>query len=199
MLFFGGTLVPAIGFFDVYPFRYSWVADHFQYLASMGPVSLVICGAGRLAARARIPRTWQVIAAVILLALVACGTRSRIPVFRSLITLWTDTAEKNPSSWIANNNLGLALVQEGRHAEARAWFDRALECAEFPADGFKTAVNIGSIENSRGDPEAAKRWYRAALDVYPAGPGDPQWRQVKAIVDVMSGSQGGAGGPDALP
>jgi tetratricopeptide (TPR) repeat protein len=199
MLFFGGTLVPAIGFFDVYPFRYSWVADHFQYLASMGPVSLVICGAGTLAARARIPRTWQVIAAVVLLALVACGTRSRIPVFRSPITLWTDTADKNPSSWIANNNLGLAFVREGRRDEARAWFDRALECAEFPADGFKTAVNIGSIENSRGDPEAAKRWYRAALEVYPAGPADPQWRQVKAIVDAMGGSQGHAGGPDALP
>lgn len=199
MLLFGGTLVPAIGFFDVYPFRYSWVADHFQYLASVGPITLVICGAARLAAGGRMSRIWQVIAAVVLLALVACGTRSRIPVFRSPITLWTDTADKNPSSWIANNNLGLAFVREGRREEAREWFDRALECAEFPADGFKTAVNIGSIEKERGDPETALRWYRAAIEVYPAGPADPQWRQVKAIVDAMSGSRGDAGVPDALP
>ena len=32
-LFFVGTLFPALGFLNVYPFRYSYVADHFQYLA----------------------------------------------------------------------------------------------------------------------------------------------------------------------
>ena len=41
MLFFAGTLFPALGFFNVYPFRYSFVADHFQYLASIGVLTLV--------------------------------------------------------------------------------------------------------------------------------------------------------------
>jgi len=27
---------PALGFLNVYPFRYSYVADHFQYLALLG-------------------------------------------------------------------------------------------------------------------------------------------------------------------
>jgi len=40
VLFFAGTLVPALGFFDVYPMRYSFVADHFQYHASMGLLAL---------------------------------------------------------------------------------------------------------------------------------------------------------------
>ena len=35
-LYFCGTLFPVLGFFDVYPFRFSYVADHFQYLASLG-------------------------------------------------------------------------------------------------------------------------------------------------------------------
>jgi hypothetical protein len=35
MLCYGGTLFPALGFFNVYPFIYSYVADHFQYLASL--------------------------------------------------------------------------------------------------------------------------------------------------------------------
>src|SRR5262249_25556340 len=35
-LFFCGTLFPALGFLNVYPFVYSFVADHFQYLASLG-------------------------------------------------------------------------------------------------------------------------------------------------------------------
>jgi hypothetical protein len=36
VLFFAGTLLPALGFFNVYPFVFSFVADHFQYLASLG-------------------------------------------------------------------------------------------------------------------------------------------------------------------
>jgi hypothetical protein len=56
VLFFIGTLTPALGFFDVYPMRYSFVADHFQYLASLGLIVL-FAGlstelAGRLARRA---------------------------------------------------------------------------------------------------------------------------------------------------
>src|SRR5262245_14207711 len=40
-LLFGGTLVPALGFIDVYPMRYSWVADHFQYHATLAPLALI--------------------------------------------------------------------------------------------------------------------------------------------------------------
>src|SRR5438270_6184912 len=34
------ALFPVLDFFDVYFFRYSFVSDHFQYLASMGPLAL---------------------------------------------------------------------------------------------------------------------------------------------------------------
>ena len=36
LLLFAGSLAPVLGFFNVYPFRYSFVADHFQYLATLG-------------------------------------------------------------------------------------------------------------------------------------------------------------------
>ena len=36
VLFFVGTLMPALGFVNTYPMRYSFVADHFQYLAGIG-------------------------------------------------------------------------------------------------------------------------------------------------------------------
>src|SRR5207302_6828815 len=35
-LFFAVMLFPALGFFNVYPFVYSFVADHFQYFACIG-------------------------------------------------------------------------------------------------------------------------------------------------------------------
>ncbi len=40
--YFVVSLFPVLSFFNVYFFRYSFVGDHFQYLASMGPL-----GAGR--------------------------------------------------------------------------------------------------------------------------------------------------------
>ncbi|HEU5239214.1 MAG TPA: tetratricopeptide repeat protein, partial [Pyrinomonadaceae bacterium] len=46
------SLFPVLGFFSVYFFRYSFVSDHFQYLASMGPLALagvaIVTASGRL-------------------------------------------------------------------------------------------------------------------------------------------------------
>ena len=49
MLFFGATLGPVLGFIMLYTFRYTFVADHYQYLASIGPIALVCAGAATLA------------------------------------------------------------------------------------------------------------------------------------------------------
>ena len=40
LLFFVGTLFPVLGFINVYPFIFSYVADHFEYLASLGIFAL---------------------------------------------------------------------------------------------------------------------------------------------------------------
>ena len=52
-LLFVGTLFPSLGFLNVYPFVFSYVADHFQYLACLGilaPVASMLT-----AATARLP------------------------------------------------------------------------------------------------------------------------------------------------
>ena len=53
LLFFVGTLFPALGFLNVYPFRYSFVADHYQYLAGLGVITVVSAGAAQLLGRWR--------------------------------------------------------------------------------------------------------------------------------------------------
>ncbi len=56
------SLFPVLGFFSVYFFRYSFVSDHFQYLASMGPLALV--GAAISVLAGRLPErqaTWRLI------------------------------------------------------------------------------------------------------------------------------------------
>ncbi len=66
-LFFIGTLVPALGFVNVYPFHFSFVADHFQYLASLGIIALVSAGVIEIARRWRISEQRATLAAVIVL------------------------------------------------------------------------------------------------------------------------------------
>lgn len=45
-LLYAGSLFPALGFFNVYPFLFSYVADHFQYLASAGLIAAITGGCG---------------------------------------------------------------------------------------------------------------------------------------------------------
>jgi hypothetical protein len=65
-LFFAITLFPALGFVDVYPFRYSFVADHFQYLACLGPLALAAAGIelglARMTKQTAVPRTIIIVA-----------------------------------------------------------------------------------------------------------------------------------------
>ncbi|MBZ5637491.1 MAG: tetratricopeptide repeat protein [Acidobacteriia bacterium] len=116
------ALFPALGFFNVYPMRYSWVADHFQYLASAAPIALFAASAARAAARARAhvpPWLPRAVAAVLLLALGA-ATWSRAHAFRDEETLWRDTLARNPSAWMAHNNLAGMLQARGETEEAIA-------------------------------------------------------------------------------
>jgi tetratricopeptide (TPR) repeat protein len=114
LLFFGGTLLPALGFFDVYPMRYSFVADHFQYLASIGPIGLAAAAGTLLARRSG---SWGVMVASMVLLLLLGGlgtlTAQRIPVYQGLETLWRDTVERNPGAFMAHFNLANLLRKRG--------------------------------------------------------------------------------------
>src|SRR6185437_768094 len=49
--YFVVMLFPALGFINIFPFRYSFVADHFQYIATIGPLALAAAGITLLAAQ----------------------------------------------------------------------------------------------------------------------------------------------------
>src|SRR5208337_3446809 len=51
LLFFVGTLFPVLGFCNVFPFLFSYVADHFQYLAGLGIITPAAAGLALLLAR----------------------------------------------------------------------------------------------------------------------------------------------------
>ena len=60
-VYYVATLSPLLGFIMLYTFRYSFVADHYQYVASIGPIALIaawICKGTGLGAAA----SWSAVA-----------------------------------------------------------------------------------------------------------------------------------------
>jgi Flp pilus assembly protein TadD len=119
LLLFCGALFPALGFIDVYPFRFSFVADHFAYLASIPAIVLVA------AALSRVPKQFLAAVAVPVLMLAVLTWRQSAN-YASAETLYRATLQENPSAWMAHNNLGKLLAEDGRNAEARAHFTEAV-------------------------------------------------------------------------
>lgn len=127
-VFFGALLFPVLGFFSVYFFRYSFVGDHFQYLASMGPLTLA--GAGLAVGLERLPSAWprwRLMVPVALLATLGVLTWRESRAYRNNESLWRTTLARNPDAFMAWANLGDTLVQQGRHEEAIVAFRRALQ------------------------------------------------------------------------
>jgi tetratricopeptide (TPR) repeat protein len=104
-LWFSAALFPALGFIDVWPFRYSFVADHFAHAAMPAMATAVVLVAGRFPRFAR-PALCVCIAACLPLSWVATAR------FADEKSLWRDTLDRNPDAWIACNNLGGILVRE---------------------------------------------------------------------------------------
>jgi tetratricopeptide (TPR) repeat protein len=105
-LIFLVTLVPVLGFLNVYPFLYSYVWDHFLYLAS--PALIALCAVG--IARVVPERAGAVaVAGLAVLTFLHAGT------FRDASTLYTDAIQRNPSAWLAQINLGAELLKTPGH------------------------------------------------------------------------------------
>lgn len=164
VLAFAGLLTPALGFVNVYPMRFSWAADHFQYLASSAFITLVVGLAARGAER--LPggrRTAAGIAAVVLVALGAL-TWSRCLIFHDRETLWHDTLEKTPTAWIAHVNFGDVLVEQKRYDEAAEHFKRALE---LNPDSPHAHYNLAEILEARGRLDEAIAHRKALIKINP--------------------------------
>jgi tetratricopeptide (TPR) repeat protein len=127
ILIFVGALFPALGFINIYPMRYSFVADHFVYLSAPALISLLVVGGMKLL------RQWLFPVGAVVLVILAGLTWKQAHVYQGAETIWRDTIHKNPSSWMARFNLAVCLSVwsdndrvAGDEAAARGKLDEAL-------------------------------------------------------------------------
>jgi Flp pilus assembly protein TadD len=164
VLYFAGTLAPTLGFLNVYFFRYSYVADHFQYLACIGliaPVTAIVVRQWR-------PDAWRkltgTVLGILLLATFGILTWRQSRNYENLEVLCRDTLEKNPASWLATNNLGNLLMKRGHLEGAIEYFENAVEIAPTYVE---TRLNLAiAMMNSDRFPEAIHH-ARTAIELQP--------------------------------
>ncbi len=127
LLIFLGLLVPVLGVVNQYYFAYSFVADHWQYLPSLGVIVPLAVGAARLAGRLQpAGQRAAAVGAVALLLLLAGLTARQCRLYEDVETSYRAVLAENPTCWMAHNNLGVVLAESGRAAEACGHFAEAL-------------------------------------------------------------------------
>src|SRR5206468_11638596 len=110
--FFVITLSPVLGFIMLFTFRYTFVADHYQYLACIGPIALFSAGVASLADVFKQHRALVLSAALFAVASLGALTWRQAVMYGDIETLWRTTLARNPECWMAHTNLGLVLLQK---------------------------------------------------------------------------------------
>ena len=184
-------LLPVLGFVNIYFMEFSLVADHWQYAATIVPCAAAAgaAAAGWQAVRC-VKRTkaaryavgachapdgaggafYAPCVAVLSLALLATLgmlTRRQSAMYADAEKLYRETIDRNPRCWMAENNLGAALVQRGDIEGGIGHYQKALElnsgCTE-------ARNNLGAAFVRRGQVDEAIRQYREVLRVRPKYP-----------------------------
>jgi tetratricopeptide (TPR) repeat protein len=162
LLFFGVTLAPALGYANVYPFRFSFVADHFQYLACAGIFALIAAGLTRGFDRWRAPANVRALAAAaIVLPLVVLTWRDAHG-YTSLEALWKTTIERNPEAWLARSNYAAMLLDQQPPDPAQALV-HAREAVRIAPKESSARFNLGLALEATGDSNGAAIEYREAI------------------------------------
>jgi tetratricopeptide (TPR) repeat protein len=164
LLFFAATLSPLVGWISNYTFVYSFVADHYQYVASLGLLALVPGAIARVGSAAGLGRQWQYACGVALLAVLGALTWKRAEVYHDSERLWRDTVAKNPRSWLGYTNLGMALASQGRWGEAQEQYQNSLEVN--PEDAVAQGSLGAALWMQQRRKEAVEH-YRAAIRIDP--------------------------------
>ncbi len=132
VLIFAGTLAASMILFGVNPFHEPFLADRFQYHASIALIALAAAtlalGGSRLASQTPWLARLAVVGMLVPLALVA---HQRTRTYRDSATLWENTIAQNPASWTAEQNLGTVLDTVQRKPDkAIPHFRKAIELQE---------------------------------------------------------------------
>jgi len=161
-LFFVATLMPLLGFIMLYTFRYTFVADHYQYLACIGPIALASAGLVTLIRSTGSAKWLEGAGGLVILICLSVLTWRQSATYRDMETLWRTTISRNPSCWMAYGNLGVVQFQKGNIDDAVDKYEAALRLHEAYPEGH---YNLASALLQRGKIDEAIMHGQRAIEL----------------------------------
>jgi len=183
MLFFAGSLFPTLGFLNVFAFIFSYVADHFQYLACMGVIALGAAACHRWqrgqasdtdaprrqrgqVSEIDVPRhiNFRDLTPYFVVCLLGILTWRQSRMYRDVVVFYRTTIERNPAAWMAHHNLGATLAEAGLLPEAAAEYQASLR---IKPDNALAEYNLGTALYGMGRTQEALEHFGQALLLQP--------------------------------
>jgi tetratricopeptide (TPR) repeat protein len=162
--FFVTTLSPVLGFIMLYTFRYTFVADHYQYLACIGPIALVSAGLVKLTNSVGYGPRFLYALGILIFSVLGLLTWRQSASYRDSETLWRTTIDRNPGCWMAESNLGSELSERGDIDGALAHLEKSLRL-KFDAPEAHNSLTYALFR--KGDADAAIAEAHVALNFDP--------------------------------
>jgi tetratricopeptide (TPR) repeat protein len=152
-----------LGFVMHYMYVYSFVADHFQYLACLGIIALVAAGIARAAERLHLAFV-QPLAGTIIIVTLGVLTWRQCETYADPETLWRTTLRINPQSWAAEGSLGTLAFDAGLFEEAITHYKKGLRLnpafSQLHYNLGRTYFQMGRLNDSIGE-------YREEIKIAP--------------------------------
>ena len=166
--FFAVTLSPVLGLVDSTFMQWSFVADRYQYLASLGLVAVIAGAAAHTAAK--LSGAWRsggVVVAGMVLVILGTLTWRQAGIYRDDTTFYKRVISLNPVARDAHLNLSAALSEKGQNEEA---VDAALIAAQQRPDSVDAYVNLGHVLIELRRFDEAERYLRRGQEIEPRHP-----------------------------
>ena len=161
---FLGSLVPMIGLVQV---GYQAMADRYAYIPFIGLFLMLTWLAADLVQAHQLSVRWLAVPAVSCLLVLGTLTYRQVGYWHDTESFWRRTVALTQNNYIAQNDLGDFLLNQGRTEEAAAHFRAALAIRP---NGIAANLNLGAYEDSRGNlPAAIEHYQMVARDAGDVG------------------------------
>ncbi|MFC1829466.1 tetratricopeptide repeat protein [Thermodesulfobacteriota bacterium] len=160
--FYLGTIVPVIALTKFGLFFA--MADRFTYIPLIGLFIIIAWGIPELMAEWRYRKVWLTTLATVVLTILMAMTWEQVGYWENSITLFEHTLKITSNNVVAHNNLGNALNEQGRTAEAIKHYLQALRIKPDYEDAHN---NLGNALNKQNRTAEAIEHYLHALRIRP--------------------------------
>jgi tetratricopeptide (TPR) repeat protein len=162
---FVGTMLPMSG--ALVQIAGLSMADRYAYIPLLGIFVILCWGVAELIERWHVPPPVYASASAVILLTLGLALHRQLGFWRDNVTLWSHTLQVTKQNFVAEEDLAMAYISEGRAADALPHFQRAHKM--FPDDPLAT-MNIATYDQMLGRYQSALNGYASVIQARVAAP-----------------------------